>query len=86
MDRQDGQEIDVKKFKFALVEISQLEKLLAHCHNCGRMPVGKSTGKNRTINWTKTGNKYNYAFLEHVFLASNLTAVTRCACVGQGRL
>lgn len=50
------------------------------------MPGGKNTGKNRTINWTKTGNKYNYAFLEHIFLGSNLTAVTRCACVGQGRL
>lgn len=56
IENDNANEIDVQEFKFALVEISQLEKLLQRCINCGKLPGRNQTGKDRDIKWTKSGN------------------------------
>ena len=56
MSEFDEIEEEIKeKPRFVLVEFSQLEELLQHCPKCGSLPGGRTTGKPRTIHWTKTG-------------------------------
>lgn len=49
-EEEPEEEINTKKPRFAIVELSQLEKLLQHCPNCGKLPGGRSSGHNRDIN------------------------------------
>lgn len=45
----------IAKYRYVLVELSQLEKLLQRCPDCGRLPGGRSTGQRRHIKWLKNG-------------------------------
>lgn len=55
VDGPNLEDVGTNKPRFVLVELSQLEKLLQHCPECGRAPGGRSTGKPRNIAWTKKG-------------------------------
>uniref|UniRef100_A0A914C9Z2 Uncharacterized protein n=1 Tax=Acrobeloides nanus TaxID=290746 RepID=A0A914C9Z2_9BILA len=49
MQREEEEEIETDLPKFALVEISQLLKLLQRCPECDILPSGRSARKPRVI-------------------------------------
>lgn len=60
------EQVEEGAIRYVLVEVAQLEKLLNCCFECGRMPGGRNTGKQRPIKWSKSG--------------ANMTAHWRCPC------
>ena len=59
-NEQNDENIIEDKPRFVLVEVTQLEKLLKRCPQCGKLPGGKKTGKSRAISWKKSGRHIRF--------------------------